>query len=744
MKLSRHAFTRFWSLHAWAGVVAGLALHLMFLTGAVTLFREQVSTWEEPRLQRPRAARNDGPAEVFERALGGARPAPSDVWVTLSPGGERATRLDYDEPATGARRSLWVDPQTGALRPRREGLSDFLYGVHFLSHAAVPWLAPAAGLLAVALLLAIVTGVLIHVKDIVRQFYQFRPGRSRRVLWSDMHKVLGVMGLPFQTVYAYTGAYIVLLPYALSAFTGPVFGGDEARAEEAAWGFSWPAEVADAAAVPALPLDALLERARAAEPGLRIDSVSVHRHGLAGGFVDVRGAFEGSPRHEDRVRLRESDGQVLAAPKARARARGAGDGMRAWVYGLHFVHFEGLAPKALFFLLAIAASVTILTGNLVWLARREARAPGLGNRLLARLTAGFGAGSFVAIAATFAASRALPLDWGGRVALEELTFVAALGLCAAWALVARPGPAPWWHQLGLAGGLLLATPLLAARRSTAGLFGGGEALAPVVGVDVALLAAGGALCLVAWAIWRASRRSVAAGLAAEAPPRPEAGMAPTLARGGGPRGEGEAGPARGVALAGERDALLRVAARRVQRVRARVRREPEAPSARPAGWDRVDARVGPGATARRRFVFRAVGAALGRGRARELARRVLGADGRREPLRARGAALAAARVGRRAARPAGRRGGLGPRGGGPCAVANLPGASTRRRASPRPSSAPCRPRCSPASALPASFPAPKTCASPSASRPPCPCGSRRCAPPSSRGPGRGPGRCARR
>ncbi|HEU4533238.1 MAG TPA: PepSY-associated TM helix domain-containing protein, partial [Polyangiaceae bacterium] len=101
MKLSRHAFTRFWGLHAWAGVIAGLVLHLTFLTGAVTLFREQVSTWEEPLVQRPRAARNDGPAEVFERAFGGARPAPRDVWVTLSPGGERATRVDYDEPVTG-------------------------------------------------------------------------------------------------------------------------------------------------------------------------------------------------------------------------------------------------------------------------------------------------------------------------------------------------------------------------------------------------------------------------------------------------------------------------------------------------------------------------------------------------------------------------------------------------------------------------------------------------------------------
>ncbi|HEU4537911.1 MAG TPA: PepSY domain-containing protein, partial [Polyangiaceae bacterium] len=395
-------------------------------------------------------------------------------------------------------------------------------------------------------------------------------------------------------------------------FTGPVFGGDAARAEEAAWGFTWPVAVADAGAAPALPLDALLARARAAEPGLRIDSVSVHRHGLADGFVDVRGAFDDSPRDEGRVRLRASDGQVLATRAA--RTRGATDGLRTWAHGLHFVHFDGLGLKALFFLLAIATSVTILTGNLVWLSRREARAPGPGNRLLARLTAGFGAGSFVAIAAIFAASRALPLDWAGRVALEELTFVAALGLCAAWALVARPGPALWWHQLGLAGGLLLATPLLAARRSTAGLFGAGETLASVVGVDLALLAAGGALCVVAWAIWRASKGRVAAELAADAPTPPAAtDGAPTLARAEGQGGLGSAGPARGAALAGGRDALFRVAARRVYRVRALVWGEPEARPAWPVGRARSDARVGPRASARGPLVPCAVGAALGQG-----------------------------------------------------------------------------------------------------------------------------------
>jgi hypothetical protein len=47
MKLSRHAFTRFWDVHAWAGVAAGLVLHVMVFAGAFALFLEDLSAWQD-------------------------------------------------------------------------------------------------------------------------------------------------------------------------------------------------------------------------------------------------------------------------------------------------------------------------------------------------------------------------------------------------------------------------------------------------------------------------------------------------------------------------------------------------------------------------------------------------------------------------------------------------------------------------------------------------------------------------
>lgn len=484
--LSRHAFTRFWEVHAWAGVLAGLALHVMVLTGGITLFREQLAIWEEPTTQQPRAESSDRLGTILAQAFPSG--APEDVWVYLPTGSAGALRLDYTEPTTGASRSLWVDSRTGLLVPERERLSRFLYEVHFLWFPSAPWLYDLAGILALVLLLAIVTGVLIQLRNLVRQFHQFRPDRTRRVFWSDMHKVLGVMGLPFQAMYAYTGAYMVVLPYLVQAFSGPVFGGDVARAEQAAWGIV-PASTPVAGELVAVqPLDALVTKARALRPDLVVERLRVHGHGREHGFVEVQGRSEGVPHRDGRVRLQESDGRVIE--DSASSGRDVGEEARAWIYGLHFAHFGGLAIRFLFFALALATCATILTGNLIWLARRQARRASTGHHLLARLTIGVGAGSIVAVAALFLASRVLPLEWAGRMPAEELTFLVALFACVVWALVSTHERALWWQQLGLAGLICVAVPPLAATQSVAGLFGTGESQAPVLGVDLALLTLG--------------------------------------------------------------------------------------------------------------------------------------------------------------------------------------------------------------------------------------------------------------
>lgn len=72
-----------------------------------------------------------------------------------------------------------------------------------------------SGFVAFFFLFAILTGIIVHWKKIVSNFYLFRPMAKLKTLWTDAHTALGVIGFPFQFVYAVTGAFF----YA-EAFTG--------------------------------------------------------------------------------------------------------------------------------------------------------------------------------------------------------------------------------------------------------------------------------------------------------------------------------------------------------------------------------------------------------------------------------------------------------------------------------------------------------------------------------------------
>jgi len=502
----------------------------MFFTGAITLFRGELEIWQEPLAQQ--AAVTGTHQALLERALGKLPVEPEGVWFYPKESG--AAELGYTDPKTGVWQRFWFDGHTGALIPRRERLADFLYNLHFLWHEVTgDWLYYASGFFAVGLLLAIATGVLIHLKDIVRQFHQFRPDKSRRVLWSDMHKVLGVMGLPFQLLYAYTGALIVLAPLLLGALIGPVFGGDEQRAASVFWGM--PARRAEQAGVsaPVLSLDELAARARAVEPRLAPETYRVHRPGRANGSVDVYGSMRGTtPKAHGAVRLRLTDGQVLHVDSpATESALGA---TWRWVRGLHYAYFGGVGLRVLFFVLALATSATILTGNWVWLARRQARSESPGNLLLEGLTVGIGVGTLVATAALFLASRLLPFELRDRGATEEIIFMGVFVFCAVWACMLEDRRSLWWQGVALAGLLLLPVPLLASRWSEAGLFGSGQRIGAVVGVDIALLAMALALCGISLALRRGARQSAkvrrARGAAVHAAPRRAVALLPVGGR----------------------------------------------------------------------------------------------------------------------------------------------------------------------------------------------------------------------
>jgi uncharacterized iron-regulated membrane protein len=507
MSLPAYAFKRFWDVHAWAGVLTSLVVYFMFVFGAAVLFYDPLTIWGEPLMQRP------APAGVsVDAPLALARDLPSEFYYYLPKDGQGPYKLAYFLPGTTDWRMWWLDVEQGRAMPHRELAAAYVYDLHYLWHATTGyWLQYGAGVLVFGFLLALVTGVLIHLKSLGRQLHQFRPAVTPRVMWSDMHKVTGVFGLPFQLVYALTGTLMALSPLLFELSVGPVFGGKELQAVKTAGALvddPPPRDYGDAAEP--LALEVLLGKAVAREPRLEPESFVFRGYRQREGTVDVRGPIRGEPFGEGVVRLRARDGAIeqVRTPDNES-AVGA---VTRWIHGLHTIEYGGLLARLLVFALAIGGCITLLTGNWIWLERRP---PSRGNRLLGRLTTGVGTGAVIALVVLFVASRLLPLDWAFRGRAEELILALAFFGCIASALISSEPAQLWWRYLAGAGFMLLALPLLALAHSGAGLLGAGPRHPTVVGVEIGFVVIGAGL-LVTAALIRRMRREAPRGVEAGA------------------------------------------------------------------------------------------------------------------------------------------------------------------------------------------------------------------------------------
>jgi uncharacterized iron-regulated membrane protein len=458
MKLPRHVFVSWWSVHAWAGVLAALVLAAMFLGGSVSLFRRDIEMWQDP----PAAAIDRAAGDRLARAaLVGRKLDGKAVGLSLAGDDQARPVLWLPRPAgqTGEE-ALYLDPDPARENRRTSRLIDVFFHLHFLWHDDLPIGMFIAGLLGVVFLLAVLTGVAIHLKDMARQMYRVRAVARARTLWSDVHKVLGMWGLPFQIMIALTGAIICVLSV-LSPHIGlAVFDGDRAAATAAMSGAeAEPPKPSGTSAEP-IGFGGLATVAERALPGMRATYVHVEPWGDAAAVATVYGQRPGHGLYpEASVRLRARDGALLQI-KQQADEPIAHQTAHV-IYGLHFAGFGGLPLRLLYLVLGLAGWITLLSGNWIWIERRRTRGDGRGAEILARLTIGLGGGMLVAAAAIFWINRLAPAE-PGRPALEVYGF---FGVWAATAVIAACVPARTWTWaalLAVAGAGLVMVPALSA------------------------------------------------------------------------------------------------------------------------------------------------------------------------------------------------------------------------------------------------------------------------------------------
>ncbi|MBE2212911.1 MAG: PepSY domain-containing protein, partial [Opitutaceae bacterium] len=186
-----------------------------------------------------------------------------------------------------------------------------------------------------------------------------RWGESRRIFFSDLHKMVGISSVAFNLVLGFTGAYWNLT----HVISHMVMGEDE------------EVPVTGAMLAAGYPLDAAIADARTRLPGFEANYVSLPW--VAGGDVTLWGSFK------DAGLLRSPYGSTATYDAQTGANKGVTDIRTAglWVQSvdafrpLHFGDFAGLPVQILWCLGGLSPGVLAVSGTCIWwLRRRKVRA----------------------------------------------------------------------------------------------------------------------------------------------------------------------------------------------------------------------------------------------------------------------------------------------------------------------------------------------------------------------------------
>ncbi|WP_019039287.1 PepSY-associated TM helix domain-containing protein [Psychroflexus tropicus] len=417
--------------HTVAGIVISFALFIIFYAGAFALFRDELFIWEnhqsrsvkveevstETILDKVRAHYPDFKESGQTSIVYNSKSQPYiQFYADLNPKDDKAYR----------RIRALINPETWEITDNenpKTSVGETLYHLHYFDQ--IPqfgiWI---SGLVSLFFLFAIVTGVLVHWKNMIRKFYSFSLKKKIKNIWTDAHTMLSIIGLPFQVIYAVTGCLFGLLTLLLAPSVVLMFQGSTDPIYENIQPQRTMQPNEDAKLANMISITDIYNDIQDEFPEHTIlNAVTIHY-----GYEDATVSF-----NIDDGKGIVNDGNLVYSLVSGERIAEILPNDKTYtqtVYNLmtklHFATFGGVLLKIIYFILAMITSFSIISGVMIWkTARDKSNYTDKQKRFHHKVTKFYLAiclGLFPATALLFIANKAIPFSIENRAFYENSVF----------------------------------------------------------------------------------------------------------------------------------------------------------------------------------------------------------------------------------------------------------------------------------------------------------------------------------
>lgn len=259
-------------------------------------------------------------------------------------------------------------------------MGEFLYRLHFLAQLnqvpiriGAPFGYLLAGIIAFVFLFALITGLLLHWNKIVSNFFIFRPWSKAKTVWTDAHTALGMIGFPYQFIYALTGIILIFNTAILAPFSYLFYDGksdqiykdlDYSDSREYKYGYSKLSKKVD--------VTAYVDQTRKLWNGGFIQRVMIKSYGDTAMHIVVEGTANKKDNFSGNGRIiyKVQNNQIVYH-KSPINDVTYIDRVKSIIYRLHYGDYGGYALKIVYFILGMTGCVVIISGILIWLVGRD-------------------------------------------------------------------------------------------------------------------------------------------------------------------------------------------------------------------------------------------------------------------------------------------------------------------------------------------------------------------------------------
>ena len=352
-------------LHSWLGLSFGWLLFAIFLTGAVTYYRHEISVWMQPEFATMQVNQETAVKTAYHYLQQHAPDAQN--WYISVANQDAPVNKIYWQKADGGYDAKTLNASTGKeLRLSATQGGDFFYNFHFQLYG-VPYTIGRliVTLAALIMLITLISGIITH-KKILTDFFTLRAFKGQRS-YLDFHNVSSVIALPFFLTITFTGLAIffyILLPSGMKKLypENPFQYFEEIRTVNISSNSATPVKT------DMLPIQYFIATAQQHWGQAAFDNIAVKQPNTQLAQITLTALKDHSiTRNQAQLTFHAATGKLLE----NTRNNSAIATLNAGAYGLHMARFaEPILRLALFFS-GLLGCAMIASGLLLWSLKRQ-------------------------------------------------------------------------------------------------------------------------------------------------------------------------------------------------------------------------------------------------------------------------------------------------------------------------------------------------------------------------------------